>query len=332
MVAVIASVKEAGVARYRACKLLQIKVRRIERWKARIKRTGSMAYEKPGPKRAVHAIMPVERKALIEYVGREETVDFSLQMLALKGAEEGLFCMSASTVRTILQEESLGEDRIVRQRRGARGKPNRPEELTGPNQCWCWDLSYLKTDILRVFWYLYVMLDEWSRKVVGWRVSRSLAAEEALGLIDSAIITENLLEVPEERLPVVVNDRGSQMKAKEVKQMFADLGLTQLFARPRTPNDNPFVEALFGTVKTAPVYPGWFPSNDGKMVTDYFHQYFTWYNHEHYHSRIGYVTPEQKHRGQAEAILRQRRDRLAAQREQRKQYWLLGQNHHGVHL
>jgi len=331
-VAVIASVKEAGLARYRACRLLQIKVRRIERWKARIRETGSMAYGKPGPKRAVHAIMPVERKALMEYVGREETVDFSLQMLALKGAEEGLFCMSASTVRTILQEESLGEDRTGRRRRGVRGKPGRPEELTGPNQCWCWDLSYLKTDILRVFWYLYVMLDEWSRKVVAWRVSRSLAAEEALGLIDSAIITEDLLEVPEERLPVVVNDRGSQMKAKEVKQMFADLGLTQLFARPRTPNDNPFVEALFGTVKTAPVYPGWFPSNDGKMVTDYFHQYFTWYNHEHYHSRIGYVTPEQKHRGQAEKIIRQRKERLADQREHRKQYWLLGQNRYRVLL
>ena len=248
MVAAIASVKEAGVARYQACELLQIKVRRIERWKARIKRTGSMAYGKPGPKQVVHAIMPVERKALMEYVEREETVDYSLQMLALKGAEEGLFCMSASTVRTLLQEESLGEDRTGRRRRGVRGKPGRPEELTGPNQCWCWDLSYLKTDILRVFWYLYVMLDEWSRKVVAWRVSRSLASGEALGLIDSAIITENLLEVPEERLPVVVNDRGSQMKAKEVKQMFTDLGLTQLFARPRTPNDNPFVEALFGTV------------------------------------------------------------------------------------
>jgi putative transposase len=332
MVAVIASVKEAGVARCRACKLLQIKVRRIERWKARIKVTGSMAYEKPGPKQVMHAIMPVERNALIEYVGREETVDYSLQMLALKGAEEGLFCMSASTVRAILHGESLGEDRTGRNRRVVRVKPNRPEELTGPNQCWCWDLSYLKTDILRVFWYLYVMLDEWSRKVVAWRVSRSLAAEEALVLIDSAVIEENMLEVPEERLPVVVNDRGSQMKAKEVKQMFADLGLTQLFARPRTPNDNPFVEALFGTVKTAPAYPGWFSSNDGRMVTDYFHRYFTWYNHEHYHSRIGYVTPVQKHEGQTEAILRQRKDRLAAQREQRKQYWQLGQNHQGVPL
>jgi len=322
-VAVIACVKAKGIARYQACKLLQIKVRRIERWKARIKRIGSMAYKKPGPRQVVHAIMPVEREALVEYVGREETVDYSFQMLALKGAEQGLFCMSASSVRTILHEESLAADRTGRKRRGVRVKPNRPEELTGPNQCWCWDLSYLKTDILRVFWYLYVMLDEWSRKVVAWRVSRSLAAEEALALIDSAIIAENMLEVPEERLPVVVNDRGSQMKAKEVKQMFKDLGLTQLFTRPRTPDDNPFVEALLSTVKTSPVYPGWFPSNDEKGVNGYFNRYFTWYDHEHYHSRIGYVTPFQKHTGQAEAIIMQRKKQLTAQRERRKEYWLL---------
>jgi len=323
---VIAYAKTSGVARYQACKLLQIKVRRIERWKARIRRTGSMEYGKPGPKQAVQAIMPAERGALVEYAGREETVDYSFQMLALKGAEEGLFFMSASSVRGILHEESLAEDRTGRKRRGVRIKPNRPEELTGPNQCWCWDLSYLKTDILRVFWYLYVMLDEWSRKVVAWRVSRSLAAEEALVLIDSAIIEENLLEVPEERLPVVVNDRGSQMKAKEVKQMFKDLGLTQIFTRPRTPNDNPYAEALFSTVKTSPVYPGWFPSDDGRIVNGYFDRYFTWYNHEHYHSRIGYVTPWQKHTGQAEAIIMQRKKQLTAQWERRKQYWL-SENH-----
>ena len=321
--AVIAYVKAKGIARYQACKLLQIKVRRIERWKSRIKRIGSMAYKKPGPRQVVHAIMPVEREALVAYVGREETVDYSFQMLALKGAEQGLFCMSASSVRTILHEELLAEDRTGWMRRGVRVKPGRPEELTGPNQCWCWDISYLRTEMLRVFWYLYVMLDEWSRKVVAWRVSRSLSGEEALALIDTAIITENLLEIPEERLPVVVNDRGSQMKAKEVKQMFKDLGLTQLFTRPRTPDDNPFVEALFGTVKTAPTYPGWFPSNDKTVVTGYFNRYFTWYDHEHYHSRIGYVTPFQKHTGQAETIIMQRKKQLTAQRERRKEYWLL---------
>jgi putative transposase len=317
----VAYAKASGISKYQSCELLQIHVRRIERWEARLKRCGIMDYGKPGPKQALHAIIPAERQALMDFVGREETTDYSFQMLALKGAEQELFFMSASSVRHILQETELGDDRTGRGRRGAGAKPNRPDELTGPNQCWCWDISYLKTDVLRVFWFLYVMLDEWSRKVVAWRVSRSLSHEEALRLIDDAILAENLLEAPENQMPVVVNDRGSQMKAKEVKQMFTDMGLTQTFSRPRTPNDNPYIESLFGTVKTAPVYPGWFPYDEGSVVQGYFGRYFGWYNNEHYHSRIGYVTPVQKHMGQAEVIIAERKRQLTNQKEIRKLYW-----------
>jgi len=322
IIQVIAYAKQAGIAKEQTCTLLQINVRRTLRWETRMNSTGTLAYAKPGPQQSVHAIVPTERAALREFVGREETVDYSFQMLALKGAEHGLFFMSASSVRTILMDAELADDRTGRRRSGATSKPNRPEELTGPNQCWCWDISYIKTDIKRVFFFLYVMLDEWSRKVIAWRVSRSLAHEEALSLIDDAMIAENLLETPQEQLPVVVNDRGTQMKAKEVKQMFMDLGLTQTFSRPSTPNDNPFIESLFSTTKRAPTYPGWFPSNDNAGVVDYFGRYFHWYNNEHYHSRIGYVTPIQKHNGQAEGIIKQRKNQLTAQRQQRKKYWL----------
>lgn len=321
IVGVVSYAKASGIARYQSCELLQINVRRIERWESRLRSRGTMDYQKPGPKRALHAIMPAEQQALVKFAGHEDTVDYSFQMLALKGAERGLFFMSASSVRLILHDEGLGEDRRGHKRLGAGAKPNRPEQLTGPNQCWCWDISYLKTDVLRVFWFLYVMLDEWSRKVVAWRVSRSLSHEEALRLIDDAILAENLLEAPESQMPVVVNDRGSQMKAKEVKQMFTDMGLTQTFSRPRTPNDNPYIESLFGTVKTAPVYPGWFPYDDESVVQGYFGRYFGWYNNEHYHSRIGYVTPVQKHMGQAEMIIAERKKQLTNQKEIRKLYW-----------
>lgn len=318
----VAYAKQAGINKEQTCTLLQINVRRIERWETRMKSTGTIAYAKPGPQQPVHAILPNERAALRDFVGQEETVDYSFQMLALKGAEQELFFMSASSVRSILVDSELADDRTGRRRSGVTSKPNRPEELTGLNQCWCWDISYIKSDIKRVFWYLYVMLDEWSRKVIAWRVSKSLAHEEALSLIDDAMIAENLLETPQEQLPVVVNDRGTQMKAKEVKQMFMDLGLTQTFSRPRTPNDNPFIESLFSTTKRAPAYPGWFPSNDNEGVVEYFDRYFRWYNSEHYHSRIGYVTPNQKHTGQADGIIKQRKKQLTAQRQRRKQYWL----------
>ena len=100
------------------------------------------------------------------------------------------FFLSASSVRAILHEQGLGNGRTGRRRGGAGVKPHRPDELTGANQCWCWDIGYLKIDILLVFWYLYVVIDEWSRKVIAWRVSRILAHREALGLLDDGIIQE----------------------------------------------------------------------------------------------------------------------------------------------
>ncbi len=282
-----------------------------------------MSYYDPGPKQVMNAILPTERSALLNYVGQEETVDYSLQVLALRGAEQGLFFLSASTVRKVLIEEEIMSDRRPKQGRSGSGrKPDRPAELTGPNQCWTWDISYLRTDLPRIFWYLFVMLDEWSRKVIAWRVADHMITEEAQGLIDDAFLVENLMDVPRSQLPVVVNDRGSQMKAKPVKQMMLDLGLVQTFARPKTPNDNPFIESFFSTVKSAPTYPECFPSETVNITRNYFENYFGWYNTEHYHSGIGYVHPIDKHEGRAQAILKERKERLKRQRLERRSYWI----------
>jgi len=110
-----------------------------------------------------------------------------------------------------------------------------------------------------------------------------------------------------------------------VQQRLIELGIEQTFALRRTSIDNPYVESLFSTIKTSPVYPGWFPYDDEAVVQEYFERYFQWYNTEHYHSRIGYVTPVQKHTGQAERIIAEiaeRKIQLTAQREHRKHYWL----------
>ena len=322
IVTVIDDSKQQGIARSRSCILLQISVRRVERWRARVTTAGSMRYATPGPARSWNAILSEERAAVVEFVGREATVDLSLQALAIKGAESGLFFVSASSVRAIMSDAHVLSDRraLVR-RHGSRVKPARPADLDGPNQCWCWDISYLATDIPRWFWFLYVMLDEWSRKVVAWRVGSSLAADEARCLCHEAVVAEGLLDAPPAGWPVVVNDRGVQMKAKPVQQMFKDLGIVQTFARPHTPNDNPFIESLFSTVKTAPEYPGRFPALDPKPVTDYNARFFTWYNNDHYHSRIGYVHPVDKHQGRASGILAQRKAQLTLQHQKRKLFW-----------
>jgi len=108
------------------------------------------------------------------------------------------------------------------------------------------------------------------------------------------------------------------MKAKPVKQMMRDLGLTQTFARPRTPNDNPFIESLFSAIKTAPHYPGWFPGNSIQVARDYFTHYFHWYNREHFHSGIENVHPIDKHEGRVETIFKNIEEKMARQRKLRR--------------
>lgn len=258
---------------------------------------------------------------MLAYAGLQSTVDYSYQVLAHKGGQAGAFQLSASSVRTILRQNDLGMDRTGRVRGSSkRRKPDRPESLDGPNQCWAWDVSFIRTDVRRTYFFLFVMIDEWSRKVVAWRVTRHHNHEESMALIDQAILSENLLDAEKEDQPVVVNDRGSQMKARDVRQMFTELGQTQTFSRPKTPNDNPFIESFFSALKCSHSYPGWFEHEKEDRVREYLQDYFRWYNTEHLHSRIGYVTPTQKHEGLAEGILAERKRALHEQRKLRKVY------------
>ena len=114
-----------------------------------------------------------------------------------------------------------------------------------------------------------------------------------------------------------MNDRGRQMKAKPIQRLCEDHGMPQLFSRPRTPNDNPFIESAFSTAKRAPEYPGWF-LDDREAVT-YFTRYFHWYDTEHYHSAIDFVTPEQAHNGLRQATVEERRAKALSQRRRRRE-------------
>jgi len=191
------------------------------------------------------------------------------------------------------------------------------KEITGPNQRWCWDISYLPTYEKGMFLYLYLLLDEFSRKAISWLIGWRQRAQEAQELLENGLLTENILALPEPQRPEIINDRGRQMKARSIKTVFELHGMPQLFARPRTPNDNPFVESAFGTAKTAPGYPGRFL--DRQDAVRYFDKYFQWYNTEHLHSGIDYVTPEQCHDGFRDKIVAERKAKFDKQRNWRKQ-------------
>lgn len=200
------------------------------------------------------------------------------------------------------REHGLAGHRGPKRNRGRRrGEKPDTDWVEGPRQLWSWDSTKLRTGLKGRFWFLYVVLDQWSRKVVGWRVSDREDSETAQTVWDQALLAEGLGDGP---MPKSLSDRGSQMRSRSTREFFQELGVAQLFARPRTPNDNPYVESLFGTVKTHPEYPGFFETVE--EARKYFEKFFAWYNNEHLHTRIGMVTPAQKHSGESVRIQAER--------------------------
>jgi hypothetical protein len=262
---VIETSRQQGVSARRSCSLLAIGHRRIVRWQQRAAQGQDLANLTPGPKEALHRVLTEEIDQIVAMAKSEEYVDLSHRILAVTAWDKGLFQASFSTVYRVLKEQNLMRARGPGGAHNGHSKAPVRKDLTGPNQRWCWDISYLMTFQKGVYLYLYLLLDEWSRKAVQWRVSWQQTAQESRLLLEGGLADQNILDLPEDQRPELINDRGRQMKAKPIQRLCEDHGLPQLFARPRTPNDNPYIESAFSTVKRAPEYPGCF-LDDGQAV------------------------------------------------------------------
>jgi len=218
--------------------------------------------------------------------------------------DEGHYHCSIRTMYRVLAQ--TGE---VRERRAQCTHPpyQKPELLaTGPNQLWSWDITKLKGPAKWTYFYLYVLLDVFSRYVVGWMVAPHESAELAKRLIDDTCTKQ---AIGPGQLTVHA-DRGSSMTSKPVAFLLADLGITKTHSRPHVSDDNPYSESQFRTLKYRPDFPDRFGSlQDGRSFCQTF---FPWYNEEHRHSGIALLTPAMLHYGQAPAILAQRQGVLTA--------------------
>ena len=314
---VIDSSQQQGVSARRTCSLLAIAHRRVVRWQQQSRQGQPLVNLTPGPKDPLHRVLPAEIDQIVTLARSQEYVDLSHRILAVTAWDQGLFQASFSTVYRVLKERDLMTARGPSRAHNGHSKAPVRKDLTGPNQRWCWDISYLMTGQKGEYLYLYLLLDEWSRKAIQWRIAWQQTAEESRRLLEGGLADQNILDLPEDQRPEIMNDRGRQMKAKPIQRLCEDLGLPQLFARPRTPNDNPFIESAFSTVKRAPGYPGRFL--DDTQAREYFSRYFTWYDTEHYHSGIDYVTPQQAHDGLRPNIVEQRHVKKLAQRRRRRE-------------
>ncbi|MFN0166989.1 MAG: transposase [Bryobacteraceae bacterium] len=316
ILAVILTSQQQGVSARRTCALLVIAHRRVVRWQRRVRQGLSLADQTPGPAAALHRVLPAEIDAIVALARSQEYVDLSHRILAVTAWEKGFFYASFSTVYRVLKAQNLMTPRGPGGAHNGHSKAPVRKVLTGANQRWCWDISYLMTEQKGEYIYLYLLLDEYSRKALQWRLSWHQTAEEARRLLEGGLVAESILDLPEDQRPEIISDRGRQMKAKPIQRLCEDHHMPQLFARPRTPNDNPYIESAFSTVKRAPAYPGRFL--DDAVAVAYFETYFAWYNTEHYHSGIDYVTPQQAHEGLRAQIVAQRKVHKTAQRHQRR--------------
>jgi len=262
----------------------------------------------PRPKRprkpATRALLPEERQAVLDVLHSERFLDQSPASVVATLLDEERYLASERTMYRILA--GAGESR---ERRNQLVHPSyaKPELLAErPNELWSWDITKLLGPRKWTYYYLYVIMDIFSRYVVGWTIQYRESAQVAQQLIAQAIAQQGIVA---DQLTVHA-DRGSSMTSKPVAFLLADLGVTKTHSRPYTSTDNPYSEAQFRTLKYRPGFPDRFGSiEDARLFGDTF---FLWYNHEHRHSGIGYMTPVAVHSGRAQQLRERRADVLAA--------------------
>ena len=306
MQALAAEAKAEGLPEKRACQVLRISPRSLQRWR------------RPAPPKAPPALRPRPRNALtrdeagtvVSLIRSAEHADQSCRELALSLETGSKTASPVSHVTVWRYQMALGcagpRGRQVSQRLGP--APD-TDWVTGPNQLWDWDVTVLRSPDRWVFWYLYSLLDHFSRKNLAWHVQDVLSSDYVQALWDQGLTHEGRLDQPRDAWPKSLSDRGAPMRSRSTRQYFLKLGIAQLFSRPRTPNDNPRIEAHFGTVKTHPVYPGWFI--DLPAAVTYFTGFYDWYNNVHLLTTLDMLTPNQVHAGQAATLLAERQARQA---------------------
>ena len=249
--------------------------------------------------RPSNALAPQERRTVLETLNSERFMDKAPTEVYATLLDEASYLCSIRTMYRILDAE--GE---VRERRDQARHPvyKKPELLaTGPNRVWSWDITKLRGPLKWSYFHLYVIMDIFSRYVVGWMVSTHESAVLAERLIKESIRKHGI-----ERNQLTLHaDRGSSMKSKTVAQLLADMGVAKTHSRPHVSDDNPYSESQFKTMKYCPEFPDRFGSIEDSRL--FCRRFFPWYNDEHHHTGIGLLTPAMVHFGRATEVIEKRR-------------------------
>jgi putative transposase len=305
----------AGCRLKQACAELDVSLRSFQRWVREgddaVAADARTTCERPAPS---NKLSEDERKEVLAVANCAEFASLPPSQIVPTLLDRGMYVASESTMYRILKQE---------QQQHARGRAKKPSSrvltshcATGPNQVWSWDITWMPAPVRGMYFYWYMILDVFSRKIVGHEVHAVETAELAALLMRRTSLAEGLAGRP----LVLHSDNGSSMKGATMLATLEQLGVAASFSRPRVSNDNAFAESLFRTCKYRPDYPNK-PFDSLEAAQAWTLKFVRWYNTEHKHSGLKFVTPAQRHSGQAAAILGRREQVYADAKARHPERW-----------
>jgi putative transposase len=289
----------AGARLRPACETAGIELRTLQRWQAHEGLTagdGRPQAVRPMPR---HALSPDERTRLLAVANEPRFAAVPPARIVPMLADEGVYLASESSFARVLRAHGQSRHR-GRAKAPKAVRPPTTHIATAPRQVWCWDMTYLPAVVMGRWFHLYLILDLYSRKVVGWEVHETDDSDHAAHLVRRTALAEGIAMLASK--PVLHGDNGSTLKATTVLAMLNWLGVKPSYSRPRVSDDNAYAESLFRTAKYRPEFPAkGFADLDAARA--WAAGFVRWYNHDHRHSGIRYVSPAQRHAGEDRAIL-----------------------------
>lgn len=301
---------ESGARLKKAATTMGISARTIIRWRQK----GDGQDQRKGPLTApANKLSKQERQQILDISNSAPFRDLSPKQIVPKLADQGVYMASESTFYRVLKEHAM-----LAHRQASKPAVIRPKEhvATGPCQVWSWDITYLQTSVKGLFFYLYMVVDVWSRKIITAQIFAEESMEHSSMLLAHACMINGVQ--PEEL--VLHSDNGGPMKGAAMLATLHKLGVVPSFSRPSVSNDNPYSESLFRTMKYRPEYP-LKPFENIEQAQSWVDGFVFWYNTQHLHSSIRYVTPDDRHFGREEHILANRRKVYEKARNRNPNRW-----------
>lgn len=289
----------AGAREKMACKELGISQRTLQRWKSDATPLEDQrpVAKRPPPK---NKLSEEEVQEVLKVVNQSEFQSLPPSQIVPTLADRGIYIASESSFYRILRNHNMQYHRGRSKKPSS--KPISTHCATSPNQVWMWDITWLPGPAKGIYFYLYLILDLFSRKIIAWDIWLEESAENASILVRRGVLSEKRTTAP----LILHSDNGSPMKGASLLETLYSLGITPSRSRPRVSNDNPYAESIFRTCKYRPSYPtkGFANITEARKWVLTFTQ---WYNHEHRHSGLNFITPQQRHTGKDEEIFENRR-------------------------